>query len=164
MTTAARAANVIEGNTDRRVGIAALQVRWRSMAVLMMSGLAIASLLTLLFVPSATFYLALASARYSRCRDTAAMISRPKNAPTRPSTNTRPGPAAPGRHGAVPVRTGWRLLSPRSTLGCKSLLVVDDRAMARLEPRLAEFKRRRRCDLPDVQPATSAPDAISTLA
>src|SRR5215468_5571357 len=31
---------------------------------------------------------ALASARYSRCRDTAAMISRPKNAPTRPSTNT----------------------------------------------------------------------------
>ena len=46
---------------------------------------------------------ALASARYSRCRDTAAMISRPKNAPTRPSTNTpRPTSTRPPRESFLP--------------------------------------------------------------
>src|SRR5215831_5663432 len=46
---------------------------------------------------------ALASARYSRCRDTAAMISRPKNAPTRPSTNTpKPSSTRPPRESPLP--------------------------------------------------------------
>src|SRR5437764_3695520 len=46
---------------------------------------------------------ALASARYSRCRETAAMISRPKNAPTRPSTNTpTPSSTRPPRESFLP--------------------------------------------------------------
>ena len=48
---------------------------------------------------------ALASARYSRCRDTAAMISRPKNAPTKPSTNTpTPSMTMPPRELSLPDR------------------------------------------------------------
>src|SRR5262249_46491772 len=52
---------------------------------------------------------ALASARYSRCRDTAAMISRPKNAPTRPSTNTpRPSSIRPPRESPLPDERAGR--------------------------------------------------------
>ena len=47
-------------------------------------------------------------------------------------------------------------------LGCKLLLVVDDRAMARLEPRLADVRRKRSRHLPDVSPASPAPASVST--
>ena len=91
---------------------------------------------------------ALASARYSRCRDTAAWISRPKNAPTRPSTN-RPRPSS-----TRPPRESFRSATSEPPAGRLHQDPADDGQRHDAEDQ---------ADQPDVQPHVAVEDVAELV-